>query len=563
MTPRVSILIPNFNNGRASSINGQIDLIGNLLQSLWDTLVEDTTPFEIIAYDDGSTDDSLATLRAWSQKRWPETSGGRATEGGRFLTLIEAEHCGVLAKNANCLSRQARGDIFARLDGDTICLTPKWVTKLCAIFDDGPPRLGVVGPKQLRLDGRIHAFGDWVIHPNGYTHIAAGMERYAVQTPMEVDHVMGCFYCHRRAVYEELGGYDEAILRGQTIDFGLRARLAGWSCVAVPQIEFVHAHGQRGVRQTTADSAAGVKQALDTFEEKWGFNRLAPDMDEIRRRYAGTPLLWNARFFATEVDGWPSEATPPVETPVKIEQTDWLRYTKDAAFKQAIDLRVALTLDVIRQAGRPNKVGIVGAGPGLLAHLLAMQGVSVVATERHAGWVKFARQCVLNQSYPAEAGGKPQFVQQTDARRLPLETGAVELLLLFDQLERHPNPVALLREAHRVLAPDKLMVLMVKRKPAAELSATSPLHPYSMQQLVMQLQALGGWTVLSDPAKDDPNRDIIMIVRRAAMPAGMRVSSVGQGDQPRGLSWNVRQRSASSVGAVAEQEEACEPSAVA
>src|SRR5690606_6747555 len=135
-------------------------------------------------------------------------SGGRATEGGRFCRLIEAEHCGVLARNANILSRAARGEYFARLDGDTICLTPQWVTKLCAVFDNAPPRLGVVGPKQLRLDGRIHAFGDWLLHPNGYTHIAAGMERHAVQTPMEVDHVMGCFYCHKREVYDDLDGYD-------------------------------------------------------------------------------------------------------------------------------------------------------------------------------------------------------------------------------------------------------------------------------------------------------------------------------------------------------------------
>ena len=66
---------------------------------------------------------------------------------------------------------------------------------------------------------------------------------------MLVDHVMGCFYCCRKRVFDELDGYDETFLRGQTIDFSLRARLAGWSCIAVPHIEYVHAHGQRKVPQ--------------------------------------------------------------------------------------------------------------------------------------------------------------------------------------------------------------------------------------------------------------------------------------------------------------------------
>ncbi len=539
MTPRVSILIPNYNNGRQSSVNGQIDLLGNLLQSLWNTLVDDPTPFEIIAYDDGSTDDSLETLREWSRRTWPETSGGRATEGGRFLTLIEAEHCGILAKNANILSRRARGDIFARLDGDTVCLTPRWVSKLCEIFDNGPPRLGVVGPKQLRPDGRIHAFGDWILHPNGYTHLAAGMDRYAVQTPMEVDHVMGCFYCHRRAVYEEIGGYDEAILRGQTIDFGLRARLHGWSCFAVPHIEFIHAHGHRTVRKTTADSQEGVRNALDVFEQKWGFNRIAPDMDEVRRRYAGTPLLWNARFFATPVDGWPCDALSSVTEPIQIERTDWVRYTKDAAFKNNVDLRIALTLDVVRQTGRPGKIGVVGSGCGLLPHLLATQGVNVIATERLQPWVNFAQRCVVNQKYP-DGTARPQFLHQSHPRRLPIETGAVDLLLIYDQLERHPNPVALLREAHRVLKPDGLLVLLVKRKNPADDLAPDIVHPYSTQQLFMQMNVVGGWAVLTDPVKEDASQPFIVFVARRIAAPQRRSAETDPTSLPVGLSWNVR-----------------------
>ena len=125
--PRLSILIPNFNNGVQSSKDGRTDLIADLLQSLWDTLADDPTPLEILAFDDGSTDDSLDTLRAWSEKTW---RGGEP-----FLTLMEAEHCGVLSVTANKLVRASKGELLARLDGDIVIHTPNWAQALCDVFE--------------------------------------------------------------------------------------------------------------------------------------------------------------------------------------------------------------------------------------------------------------------------------------------------------------------------------------------------------------------------------------------------------------------------------------------
>ena len=91
---------------------------------------------------------------------------------------------------------------------------------------------------------------------------------------MPVDHVMGAFYCCRKAVYEDLGGYDEQFLRGQTIDFGLQARLRGWQCLAVPDIEYIHAHTLRGHRQTEAANGQfhhhphGVQSLLATDQNQ-------------------------------------------------------------------------------------------------------------------------------------------------------------------------------------------------------------------------------------------------------------------------------------------------------
>ncbi len=506
--PRVSILIPNFNNGKASSIDGQTDLLGDLLQSLFDTLEADPTPFEIIAYDDGSTDDSLDTLRRWSDKTW--------ADGRPFLTLIEETHTGVLSIGANRLVQASSGEFLVRLDGDTQILTPHWVTRLCQSFDQAPDRLGVIGPKQLRPDGRIHAFGDWLLHPKGYHHILAGADPATVDQAMEVDHVMGCFYCCKRAVYDEVGGYDESILRGQTIDFGLAARLKGWACWAIPQIEYVHRHGLRGARQTTADTQQGIHQTLDTFRQKWGFDRIAPDLDAVREKFAGTPLLWNAQVF-----GVPPEAASEARQPASeaqaldIEQSQWTRYGKDTAYKQQIDLRLAIAMQVFNQIGKPKTLAVLGCDAGLITHLLAGQGLNCLGTDTDPAKIALAEQCVTNQSYP---GAKPVYFHQSNPKRLPLEDGSADMALLFDQLDAHQNPVGLLNDVHRALADDGKLVIVTKRNRQAT-SIQEADRCYRPHELIAQLNAMGGWQPLSDPRQGDPGHPLILIAKKIAKPA--------------------------------------------
>jgi glycosyltransferase involved in cell wall biosynthesis len=258
--PRLSILVPNFNNGRESSRTGTRDFISDLFQSLVRTLEHDPTPLEIIVADDGSTDDSLATCRRWAQRTW--------RGGVPFCRLVELEHCGVLSAVANRMTADARGELCCRLDGDVIVLTRNWAAELCRIFDAAAPGLDVVGAKQLGPDGRVHSAGDWVLHPRGYHHVGQGAPRASIGRAIEVDHVMGCFYCHRRSVWKELGGYDETLLRGQTVDLSLRVRLGGGRIICTPTVEFVHYHAERAPRENRADSAEGLADTLRRFRAK-------------------------------------------------------------------------------------------------------------------------------------------------------------------------------------------------------------------------------------------------------------------------------------------------------
>lgn len=502
-TPRVSILIPNFNNGRKSSVSGERDFISELLQSLIDTLADDPTPIEIIVQDDGSTDDSLATCRAWAKRTWP--SGWR--EGQPLLTkFIERPHCGVLSVVANSLTREARGEFCVRLDGDIVCLTKNWAAELVKTFETMPSSVGVIGPKQLGTDGRIHSAGDWILHPRGMHHIAQGADRYAVTRSIEVDHVMGCFYCHRRKVWEDLGGYDENILRGQTIDFGMMARLRGWRCFFIPTIEFTHNHGLRVVRSTRADTDEGVRYSLDRFREKWGFDRIAPNLDDVARLYAGTPLLWNARVFG------PSQPWPrPSDGPVDIRQTEWTRYANDMDYRAYLDLRAKAVAEVERLLGPRECIVQVNSRAGLFCHMLAKRGQRVIGVDQDREAVTLATGIATEETYP---GDRPRFVQQKDPCDIPLDAASVDMVLMLDVIERHHNPVGLFASAHRVLKPDGVLLIVTAERRAPFENDADVLHAYRAHELKLQLEAEGLFGVIGNSSNNTAPGLIVNIAKR-------------------------------------------------
>lgn len=505
--PRVSILIPNYNNGRASSVGGRCDLLGDLLASLLETLADDPTGLEIIACDDGSTDDSLATLRDWAGREWP---AGTPRGGRRFLTLIERPHRGVLSAVANELVAASSGDILVRLDGDIVVHTPCWASMLREHFD-GPPlgiaadQLGAVGPLQLGVDGRVHSFGDAILHPKGYHHVGAGLDPACLSEAREVDHVMGCFYCCRRSVHDRLGGFDESILRGQTIDFGLRVRRAGYRCIATPRIVFTHRHGLRAHRATEADQREGVARTLRVFREKWGFDRIAPDTGVLRERYGGAgSMLWDDGRFERP---WPDRP----ESDATLQGSQWVAYTQDHVVRTAVDARLRAMAQLVTEMRDACRLAVVGCGSGLIVHLLAQatprltgQGgavreMRVVGIDAVAGRLAVARQCTARQSY---LGVEVAFEHQGEADRLPLDEGSMDAVVLLDQLSSHPAPIRLLRAARR--ATREAGYLLVVDASVGDLSeedrlgpaADRAFDPFNLRALI---QAEENWKVATHP----------------------------------------------------------------
>jgi GT2 family glycosyltransferase len=324
--PLVSLLVPNMNNGPA------LDLFFRKLE-----LNTGYRNAEVIVADDGSTDSSLTVLRRW-----------RAS--GRFpaFTLIEREHSGIVDTLNEALAH-ARGELIVRMDGDATVETPGWLEAMLRLhsLDES---VGVVAGRVVLDSGLVHAYGVNCICPEGFhdggTRITEPVGRRTmhgnVERPpeheasadgvREVDGAIGCLQLFSRELALEIGGWDTGFspVWFEDVDFTLEARRRGRKVFLLPEVRVLHRVGLRNPRTTkprrTELALLGLNRAIGRFvpqpikdrvsraarlepeldpdkmalvrrhyaywREKWGFDMLNPDMEEIRRRYAGTEICW-------------------------------------------------------------------------------------------------------------------------------------------------------------------------------------------------------------------------------------------------------------------------------
>ena len=416
-----SIIIPNFDNGRESSLNGTRDLLGELLQSIETTLGNDLSRVEIVIADDGSSDDSLATARSWA---------GRMGGGGRpFLRLIELEHSGILSNVLNRLMKETSAPIVFRFDGDIVLRSEGWLDRALQAFQS-QPRLGVLGGCQLDHLGRIHSLGDLLYHPHGYQHIGIGLEKNAVCGAFAPDHVMGCFHVMRRTAFDEVGRYDPAFLRGQTIDLSVSLRMAGWTSWIDPEIVFSHHFALRKGRATSADTPSGIERSRTTFLTKWNFDRTCPDLKLMRQRL-GSAIVADFELNASDRAG--------------IDESD-----------EVVLNRVELVRGVLRP-GVPTSILTIGTGDGSVESELAEFGISTTSLEDRS------------QALEAFIGGAhlpPHLFE--DLGEIPVESGTIDVILLDRVLERSGNPIQILTECHRLLSKEGVLLLLARSMTAVD-----------------------------------------------------------------------------------------------
>ena len=179
---------------------------------------------ELIVVDNGSTDGTAALVRA----EFPRAR------------LVAGTNIGYAAGN-NQGAQLARGEHLVLLNPDTVVRPGTLAALLAPLAHRIDTALSTARVVHMRRPALINTCGN-TMHYTGLTY-CRGANRpageYAI--PAEVDAVSGAAFAIRRAVFEALGGFDERLfMYVEDTDLSLRARLAGYRCVYVPQALVEH-----------------------------------------------------------------------------------------------------------------------------------------------------------------------------------------------------------------------------------------------------------------------------------------------------------------------------------
>lgn len=228
----VSAIIPTYNR---STI---------LPRALESVLAQTRPPDEVIVVDDGSTDDTGEMLHA----RFAEAFGGR-------LRYVRQANGGVSSARNHGM-RVARGDFLAFLDSDDTWLPDK--TQRQADWLAAHPDYGVVLCDVERTDDALRRID--IFHRRDVIPADGWVLRWLLHNPSLVP----VSVMMRRAVFEDVGGFDERLRTAEDIEYHLRIA-ARWRIGVVDEVLASAVRGQHGLSATSStydDYVAVMEQAV-------------------------------------------------------------------------------------------------------------------------------------------------------------------------------------------------------------------------------------------------------------------------------------------------------------
>ena len=257
--PKVSVLLPAFNASRY--VGGAVDSI--LDQSFGD--------FELIALDDGSTDDTLRRLQQ------------RAARDAR-VHVISRPNTG-LVPALNELLQAAQGEFVARMDADDVARPNR--LKLQVAYLESHPECVALGGRALYIDpdgSPIYEFIDHFSHDQ--------VERALLRPEIGILHPTVVM---RRASVIELGGYRKGYNHVEDLDLFLRLGEIG-KLANLPEVVLdyrVHL-GSVSHSHTVEQQHSAFRAVRDALERRGlssagvglpaGFR--AETVDELHRKWA-------------------------------------------------------------------------------------------------------------------------------------------------------------------------------------------------------------------------------------------------------------------------------------
>jgi GT2 family glycosyltransferase len=184
--------------------------------------------FETVVVDNGSTDGSADMAE--------REFGARVIRNSENRGFCAANNQGIAAGS---------GEWIALLNNDAEA-EPGWLAALARAADRSP-EIGMVASKVLVWEdpGRIDKVGH-LIFPDGQNRGrgSGALDKGQFDREEEVLWPDGCAALYRRAMLQQIGGFDEDFFAyGDDAELGLRARIAGWKCIYTPEAVVRHHRG--------------------------------------------------------------------------------------------------------------------------------------------------------------------------------------------------------------------------------------------------------------------------------------------------------------------------------
>jgi glycosyltransferase involved in cell wall biosynthesis len=258
MTVSVSVIIPCYNSAR---------YLAEAIQSVLD---QTYTDFEIIIVNDGSTDETEAVVKGFSDQRI------------RYVYQANKGLAG--ARNAGL--RLAQGEFLAFLDADDLFLPEKLNEQIDFLLKNSSIDLVAGGWEYINAEREVLG----VERPWMYRNRELGVEDMLWQGVAPVHAVLV-----RRRIVEEVGGFDENMRACEDSDLWGRLAIAGCRCVLQPFVVCQYRlHSQNMSKDVSNHETWYVYYLTKIFNCLNLFDQLRKKKDEIFANYF---LLLSVRYY--------------------------------------------------------------------------------------------------------------------------------------------------------------------------------------------------------------------------------------------------------------------------